>query len=380
MGRRGILRRFPSALMAWRNLGRSRVRTGLATLGIVIGVIAIASLGIAGAAIHHQATADLESLTTQVTVSSGEDSPTDGVTTNQIDEIRRLSSGAEVVPQRSNFTTLSARNGREVTVGVTGVTQASTLYDVSEGEAPDRLRSGALISASTATKLGLEIGDPVKFDGSLYRIKGLIESERGYSVRGSLVVPPSAFSDRQHYDTVTVIADDGKHAQRTADAIEERFNDGDDEEVRVRSNADAQERVSEFMSTLNLALLGIGSISLIVASVAILNVMLMSTIERRGEIGVLRAVGIRRGEVLRMILTEAALIGVVGGVIGAAGSLLVGLALFDLLVGDATLVFKWHSAKYLVYGFGFAVVASVLSGLYPAWKAANDRPVEALRG
>jgi putative ABC transport system permease protein len=108
--------------------------------------------------------------------------------------------------------------------------------------------------------------------------------------------------------------------------------------------------------------------------------MLMSTIERRGEIGVLRAVGIRRGEVLRMILTEAAFLGVIGGFVGAGASLVVGLVLFKVLAGDALLVFRWASLQYLAYGFGFAVVASLLSGLYPAWKAANDPPVEAIRG
>jgi ABC-type transport system, involved in lipoprotein release, permease component len=131
---------------------------------------------------------------------------------------------------------------------------------------------------------------------------------------------------------------------------------------------------------LNLALLGIGSISLVVASVAILNVMLMSTIERRGEIGVLRAVGIRRGEVLRMILAEAAFLGLLGGIVGAALSVGTGLVVFQLLAGDRLAVFGWPSIRYVVGGFGFAVVASVLSGLYPAWKAANDPPVEALRG
>jgi putative ABC transport system permease protein len=127
-------------------------------------------------------------------------------------------------------------------------------------------------------------------------------------------------------------------------------------------------------------LLGIGSISLIVASVAILNVMLMSTIERRGEIGVLRAVGIRRGEVLRMILAESAFLGVIGGLVGAVVSLGVGLVMFHVLSGNAMDVFGWSSFRYLVYGFAFAVAASLISGLYPAWKAANERPVDALRG
>jgi putative ABC transport system permease protein len=54
--------------------------------------------------------------------------------------------------------------------------------------------------------------------------------------------------------------------------------------------------------------------------------------------------------------------------------------MFHVIAGDAMHVFGWDSAQYLVYGFAFAVTASVMSGLYPAWKAANERPVDALRG
>lgn len=57
-----------------------------------------------------------------------------------------------------------------------------------------------------------------------------------------------------------------------------------------------------------------------------------------------------------------------------------GLAINHLLFADPTLVFTWNSARYLVYGLVFGVFASLVSGLYPAWKAANDPPVEALRG
>nr|WP_305148829.1 ABC transporter permease [Halobellus inordinatus] len=367
--------------MAWRNLGRNRIRTALATLGIVIGVVAIASLGIAGVALQQQATANLGTLADEVTVTAGEDSTTEGVTEEQVEEIRGLAGDAAVVPKKSNRTTLTSRDGQEARVSVTALTEASALYDVSAGDNPDRLQSGALLTNSTATQLGFELGDPVEYDGRLYRIRGLIESQSGFGGGGNeLVLPLSALAEQQYYDSVTIVAADGQEAQRIADAIEARVNEDDEEVLSVTSFASVQENIDSFLNTLNLALLGIGSISLVVASVAILNVMLMSTIERRGEIGVLRAVGIRRGEVLRMILAEAAFLGVIGGVVGAAVSFAVGLVVFQVLAGDPTLVFGWESIRYLLIGFGFAVFASVLSGLYPAWKAANDPPVEALRG
>ncbi len=372
--------RFPSLGMAWRNLGRNRVRTALATLGIVIGVVAIASLGIAGVALQQQATTDLGSLANEVTIRSGADSDTDGVTDEQVEAIRSVVADAPVVPEKTNSTTLSSRDGEETFVSVTGVTNADALYTVSAGDSPERLRSGALLTNGTARRLGIELGDPVTYDGRLYRVQGIIESEGGFGGGSELVVPISALDEQEHYDSVTIVATDGDDAQEIVSSLEARFNEGDEEELSFTNFAGVQENVNSFFNTLNLALLGIGAISLVVASVAILNVMLMSTIERRGEIGVLRAVGIRRGEVLRMILAEAAFLGVIGGVVGAAASLGTGLVIFEVLAGDPTLVFEWASLRYLGYGFGFAVTASVLSGLYPAWKAANDLPVEALRG
>ncbi|MEA1930325.1 ABC transporter permease [Halohasta litorea] len=376
-----LLWRVPSVQMAWRNLGRNHVRTALATLGIVIGVVAIASLGIAGVALQQQATSDLGGLSAEVTVTPGEDAEEEGITDDQVGDIRSLAPASTVVPQKSNLTTLTARNGDERRVRVTGVTNANALYNLTTGPAPERLQAGALVSNATARTLGLEPGDPVEYDGRLYRIEGLIASTEGLGGgRNELVLPPSALSTQEYYDSVTIFIADDRTARGLTNDLETRFNEGDEEVVSVRNFADVEEQVGSFFRTLNLALLGIGSISLVVASVAILNVMLMSTIERRGEIGVLRAVGIRRGEILRMILAEALFLGVVGGVVGAAVSVGVGLLLFYFLTDNALLVLEWRSFQYVFYGFGFAVFASGISGLYPAWKAATDRPVEALRG
>lgn len=374
------LRRFPSILMAWRNLGRNRVRTALATLGILIGVIAIASLGMATAALQQQATADLQGLSNEVTVSAGPDNPDDGITADQVDEIETVAGDAAVVPEKTNFTTLSARNGAETRVRVTALTKADAMYNVTRGQTANRLRSGALLTQADARRLGIELGDPVSYNDKLYRVQGILSSSQGFGgARRELVVPMSAMAEQDHYDSVTVLTTSEQSVDILTSDIESWFNDQDEQIVNVRNFAAVQENVDSFLGTLQLGLLGIGSISLVVASVAILNVMLMSTIERRGEIGVLRAVGITRGEVLRMILTEAAFLGVIGGVLGVVVSAGIGTVVFELLIGRPLDAFNWQSAQYLLYGMLFAIVASVISGLYPAWKAANERPVEALR-
>ncbi|MFW5938131.1 MAG: ABC transporter permease, partial [Halanaeroarchaeum sp.] len=267
-----LLWRFPSVLMAWRNLGRNRARTALAALGIVIGVVAIASLGMAGASIQYSTNQELGGLANQVTVSAGEDNTEPGVTESQVREIRSLLTDADVVAQKSGTTTIDA-DGEPERVSVTGVTQAAALYDAQDGEVPEQLRSGALVSDSTADEYGLEIGDPIEYDGQLYRVRGILEPQQGFGESADVVLPVTALSEQEYYSTVTVVAEDGAAAETIADRLEAQINDRE-EVISVSTLAVVQESINSLTNTLNLALIGIGSISLVVAAVSILNVML----------------------------------------------------------------------------------------------------------
>lgn len=368
----------PALRMAWLNLWRNRLRTGLATLGVVIGVVAIAAIGITGTALQTGATQQLGDLSNTVTVFPGEDN-TDGIISDStVNAIERATTGATVVPQRSEAMTISSRSeSRRVTVEATS--RPSALYTPAEGTIPSPMRSGVLLSREMATELGVELGQTVSIDGRSYRIVAILEPSGGFGPGGVSVVLPLDAIDRDGYDQVTVVAEDGEDAQRLADVIPAEVNERE-AVVDTFTPADIQQSISGFFATLNAALLGVGSISLVVAGVSILNVMLMSVVERRAEIGVFRAVGIRRREVMRMIVAEAALLGVVGGLVGVALSLVIGYIVNAQLLGDPSLVFATRNIRFLALGFGFAVLASTLSGIYPAWKASTANPVEVLRG
>jgi putative ABC transport system permease protein len=368
----------PALRMAWLNLWRNRLRTGLATLGVVIGVVAIAAIGITGTAIQTGATQQLGDISNTVTVFPGEDN-TDGVITDsQVNAIERAATGATVVPQRSEVMTVSSRSeSRRVTVEATS--NPAALYTASAGTIPSPMRSGVLLSEEMAADLGVSLGQTVSVDGRSYRVVAILEPAGGFGPGGVSVVLPLDAIDRDGYDQVTVVAADGADAQRLAETIPAEVNQRE-QVVDTFTPADIQQAISGFFDTLNAALLGVGSISLVVAGVSILNVMLMSVVERRAEIGVFRAVGIRRREVMRMILAEAALLGVVGGIVGVFLSIVIGYTVNEQLLGDPMLVFSARNLRFLALGFGFAVFASTISGLYPAWKASTANPVEVLRG
>ena len=384
-GRRGsgrsgsarLWRRFPTLLVARRNLTRTKARSGLAMLGIVIGVIAIAALGVFGATLQASITGSLGDIGNQLVVSPGED--VDHLTERDVREIRRVSGDGRVVPVRQNVSELDVR-GETRRVTVYGMESPGDAYEPTDGRIPDPLRSGALVGANLAEDLEITVGESIVVDNETYRVHAILESQQQFSIidPGSAVVLPIRDVGGEGYTQVVVTAESGQEANETAVEIRGSLNDRE-ERVSIFELGEIVDQIASAFSAVNLFLVGIGSISLLVAGVSILNVMLMSAIERREEIGVLRAVGYQRADVMRIMLSEALLLGAIGGAIGTVLSLVGGLAINQALLGDAMAVFTPTNALYIFAALVFGVLTSLVSGLYPAWKAANERPVDALR-
>jgi len=376
-----IDRRFPILLLARRNITRTKTRSALAMLGIVIGVLAIASLGVFGATLSQSVTGSIGDIGNQIVVSpTAEDGDPDPLTEREVREIERVSGDASVVPVRQNTSRVSFRNERTRTT-VYGMVDPGAAYAAETGRIPSPFRSGALVGSSLAEDLDVGVGDSLTVDNRTFRVLAVLEPTQGFAPVNpdSAVVLPVRDVEGRGFTSVVVTASTGDRANETAVAIRATLNERE-ERVSIFELGQIVQQVGSVFDAVNLFLVGIGSISLVVAGVSILNVMLMSTIERRGEIGVLRAVGYQQRDVLKIVLSEALLLGTLGGVVGAVLSLLGGLAIAELLLGDPMAALTVENAGYILAAFAFGVVTSVLSGLYPAWKAAGEEPVEALRG
>ncbi len=107
--------------------------------------------------------------------------------------------------------------------------------------------------------------------------------------------------------------------------------------------------------------------------------MMMSTVERTKEIGVMRAIGTSKSGILRMFLFESLILGAIGGVIGAILGFGAGFLVDVLMLKEASYLFAPSSILYIFLGIAFGVGTSVISGLYPAWRASRLKPIEALR-
>ena len=374
-----LYRRFPSVLMARRNLSRNRLRSALAALGIVIGVLAIASLGMFGTTLRVGADQQLGEFGNEIGVLPNSEAGVTEFTERDVQEVERVVSTGTVVPVKSESVRIG-RGGEETFVRAYGIDDPGALFEAREGRIPERFRQGVLVGSDLADDLDLEAGNTLTVEGRNYRVQAVLEAEGAISFLNpnqAVVLPTSAFEEAT-YAQIIVTAETGAQANETAMAIRESLNERR-ERVTVVELSTVTESIDEFFGIINAFLVGVGSISLVVAAVSILNVMLMSTVERRQEIGVLRAVGVQRAEVMRTILAEAGLLGVVGGLVGTVLAVVAGLALNVYILNDPTVTFRQQNLLYLVLAFGFALVTSLLSGLYPAWKAAREHPVEALR-
>ncbi len=137
--------------------------------------------------------------------------------------------------------------------------------------------------------------------------------------------------------------------------------------------------ITSTVSTLTTFVMAIAGISLLVAATSIFNVMMMSVTERIREIGILRSIGTQKGEILRMFMYEATILGLVGAGIGAVMSIILGYLVVLVMVGTTKYFFTYQSLIYVPMAMIIGIAICVFSGVYPAWRAANLDPIEALR-
>jgi len=154
-----------------------------------------------------------------------------------------------------------------------------------------------------------------------------------------------------------------------------------DNQVTVTSAADVSSTVSTLSSTLNLFLGGVAAISLFVAGIGIMNIMIVSLIERTREIGILKALGMKSRTVLTIFLGESVIIGLIGAVVG----IILGWVLSNVVALGFSTSSNWMTLtpiltpEVALLALGFGVCVSTIFALYPAWRASKLRPVEALR-
>ncbi|WP_299262758.1 ABC transporter permease [Halorientalis sp.] len=384
---RAITGRFPSIVIARRNVSRARTRSLLAAAAIMIGVVAIGAIGAGGAAFKQsQLDRVQEQGATNVYVSPGLDREERHFDRTDLMQIDETVGGATIVATESRSMEYRIRFEQQRDVSATYLDDPRRLYEVAAGEIPKNWRRSAVVSNEFALRHGIEPGDrimlaPEPDEGedavfSPYRVTAVLAETQAFGA-DEVYLPIEATGDRQ-YSQVRITTQSVGEAEAAARALREEFN-GRKDTLIVFELTSLVRLFKSIVNGINVFLAGLGSLSLLVAGVSIANTMLMSVTKRREEIGVLRAVGYSKADILRILLVEAALLGAIGAGIGIVLALLVVLAANAIFLGDP-LAFTSESLLYLVGAVVFGIGTSLVAGAYPAWRAANERPVEALRG
>ena len=149
---------------------------------------------------------------------------------------------------------------------------------------------------------------------------------------------------------------------------------GEDDDFELFSNDSLIEQFNSFTRAVRVGVAVVSSIALLAAGIGIMNIMLVSVTERTREIGVRRAIGAKKRNIMAQFIMEAVVLCEVGGVIGVGLGILGGNSVAWMMKVPPVIPFDW-----IVLGLGICSVVGVIFGTYPAWKAANLDPIESLR-
>ena len=402
---------FSSAIRA---LLGNKLRSILTMLGILIGVaavISVLSLGSAQSAIVEESFATLGSNLIYIIPREGSVGGMVGEATLTVADAEAIARYAPsvvgVAPAAQTYAQVVA-GGESLNSLVAGITPEAEWVDnyaVALGsfitESDYRARSRVAVLGSEVAKTLFGEIDPtsqsIRIAGRQFEVMGVLESRgtgfgfedmRVYiplSTLYSTVATSQAGSRGNSVDMISVqveSSDKLESAQEEITAILQdthNIREGEGDDFRVLNVASVAGQVTQVLGILQLVLAGIAGISLLVGGIGIMNIMLVSVTERIREIGLRKAVGAKRRDILIQFLIEAATLGLCGGAVGV----LVGWGIVKIISSIATNLGFPFAARLpgdaIILAVGVSVFVGLVSGLYPALRAARLDPIESLR-
>ncbi|HEX3244017.1 MAG TPA: ABC transporter permease [Chloroflexota bacterium] len=397
---------FPSALEALKaNKGRSI----LTTLGIIIGVGSVIAMVSIGEGAKSQVADRLASLGTNVLTVQPGSTRSGGVsggagTVQTLTDADAVAIGQEVddvaalspIVQGQAQLVVGSQNWSTRIQGVWPEYQDIQTWKVARGaffskQDNDEARSVAVIGQTVADNLYPGGQDPI---GTQLRIRnvpfvvvGVLapKGSSGFQDQDDVVMIPFETGQVRLFgpekiNQISVQATDGESMTTVQNDItallrsRHRLRPTDRDDFQVRNSNQIVETASGVAQTLTMLLAGVAAVSLVVGGIGIMNIMLVSVTERTREIGIRMAIGARPGNVLSQFLVEAILLSVMGGLIGIALGLGIAFSL-PKIAGWASVV----TGGSIALAFGFSALIGVFFGYYPARKASQLNPIDALR-
>ena len=401
-----------SFLEALESLAANKLRSGLTILGIVIGVGAVIAMLAIGRGAENSITGSIEGIGTNLLfVFSGGSEDVRNVKPLTLGDVEAISDPFQA-PSVIGVAPILQGNGEVSYGGERTLTQISGVtpdyspvrnYNVTEGEF---INEAHMLGRAAVVILGTEVaealfgrkaglvGETVRIEGQPFRVIGILE-EKGGSAFGSqddLVMVPMTTaqtrllrrSTRDRVDMLMVQVITADAVPQATDQISQilrarhRTEIGADD-FTILNQQDFLDTAATITGVLTVFLGGIAAISVLVGGIGIMNIMLVSVIERTREIGLRKAMGARKRDILIQFLTESALLSLIGGIIGIMLGWAISAVVGRIAAASDADIIPVIGLNAVLLATTFSTAVGLFFGLYPANRAANLEPVEALR-
>lgn len=401
-----------SFLEALESLSANKLRSSLTILGIVIGVAAVIAMISIGRGAENQITGSIQGIGTNllfVFSRRGEEvrnpEPITLIDASAIADPFQAPSVAGVAPVLQGNASVSYAGESTITVlsGVTPEYQQVRNIELDEGEF---ITTEHLLGRASVVLLGTDVaealfgrtaglvGETVRVENQPFRVIGVLSPRGGSGLTSEddqIIIPLSTAqtrllrrSDRDEVDMLLVQAVSASAVPQATEEIAQilrtrhRTEIGADD-FTILSQQDFLNTAATITNVLTIFLGGIAAISLLVGGIGIMNIMLVSVTERTREIGLRKALGARRMDILIQFLTESAVLSGIGGVIGIALGWTISYVVGRIAAASGTPIEPAISLDIILLATLFSTAVGLFFGLYPANRAASLEPVEALR-
>ena len=385
-----------------RNLTRRKLRTVLTVVGIAVGIWALVMM----AALATKLSALVEGGSTyfedKVLVSDASSAPFSvGHTPLPIDivqQIERVPGVAVAVPRvmllmNPDDPSFTFQQPATVVGYNVGADQGHETFplEIAQGRAPSAEDEGqrvVFLGSDLAAEFDKGLGDTVKIRGSEFTVIGVGQPRLMFFDK-SLIVPLMAgqallakvtpvlagegLEPGRLTSIVVVYPEEGVNTVSLAERIEESIP-----RVRAETDIDYEDQFRSALAIFNGIILSVALISVLVGGLSTFNTMTMSVAERIREIGIKRAIGASRGRIMREMLSEAGIIGLVGGLLGLTSGAVFVYGANQIGEASGTVIFLL-TPGIAVFAVAFSTALGTVAGAVPAWKASGLDPVEALR-
>ena len=389
---------YQSFKMAVKAIAGNKMRSFLTILGVVIGVVAIVVLVSIGQGANSSVVESIEGMGTNLITANINARRMNPIDLDSLNELAQNEAISYVAPIASVSGTVKAGTTTYddgVVQGTTPGYESIRNWTVAEGrflQQPDIANRSfvAVIGSEAATEMygtTHAVGETFSLNGYTITVVGVLEAV-GSSASGSndnqILIPftlAQRLSNQTSISSFYVSAASSSQVEQAQAAVEsylekafENYNTRSfGTQYSVFNQTEMLSTLSETTNTLTLMLGGIAAISLLVGGIGIMNIMLVSVSERTREIGIRKAIGAARGNILTQFLIESLVVSLMGGLLGLAISVAAVKALAPVL--QMTLTIPVNVAWMAI---GFSVFIGVVFGMYPANKASKLSPIQAL--